>query len=263
MHFIELSDVALRYELSGSGDRTLVLVHEMGGSLESWDEVVPHFAGSRRVLRYDTRGAGMSQKARGELTFATMAADLAALLDGLGIAGKVALAGVAVGGAIALQFAGLYPARTSAVIVGSPATGIAAARRPAALERLAKIEAEGMSSVVDEAMLNGYAPELRGDTRRFEQFRARWLGNDPSSYATIWRMLANADMQETLSRIRCPALIIGGSLDRVRPPAVAQEVAKTIPGARYIEVNTGHYMAVQTPDLIARCIDGFLISVNA
>ena len=263
MHFIELSDVALRYELSGSGDRTLVLVHEMGGSLESWDEVVPHFAGSRRVLRYDTRGAGMSQKARGELTFATMAADLAALLDGLGIAGKVALAGVAVGGAIALQFAGLYPARTSAVIVGSPATGIAAARRPAALERLAKIEAEGMSSVVDEAMLNGYAPELRGDTRRFEQFRARWLGNDPSSYATIWRMLANADMQETSSRIRCPALIIGGSLDRVRPPAVAQEVAKTIPGARYIEVNTGHYMAVQTPDLIARCIDGFLISVNA
>ena len=263
MHFIELSDVALRYELSGSGDRTLVLVHEMGGSLESWDEVVPHFAGSRRVLRYDTRGAGMSQKARGELTFATMAADLAALLDGLGIAGKVALAGVAVGGAISLQFAGLYPARTSAVIVGSPATGIAAARRPAALERLAKIEAEGMSSVVDEAMLNGYAPELRGDTRRFEQFRARWLGNDPSSYATIWRMLANADMQETLSRIRCPALIIGGSLDRVRPPAVAQEVAKTIPGARYIEVNTGHYMAVQTPDLIARCIDGFLISVNA
>jgi 3-oxoadipate enol-lactonase len=119
-----------------------------------------------------------------------------------------------------------------------------------------------MSSVVEDAMLNGYAPELRGDARRFERFRARWLGNDPSSYATIWRMLANAEMVESLGKIRCPALVIGGSLDRVRPPAIAQEVAKTIPGASYIEITTGHYMAVQTPDLIADCIDEFLTSVN-
>jgi 3-oxoadipate enol-lactonase len=263
MQFIELEGVALRYELSGTGGRTLVLVHEMGGSLESWDEVVPHFAGSCRVLRYDTRGAGMSQKVRGELTFDTMAADISALLDALRIAGKVALAGVAVGGAIALQFAAQYPERASAVVVGSPATGIAPARRPAALERLARIEAMGMASAVEDAMLNGYAPELRDNARRFDQFRARWLGNDPSSYATIWRMLANADMQETLSKIRCPALVIGGSLDRVRPPPIAQEVAKTIPDARYIEVNTGHYMAVQTPDLVANCIDEFLGSVKA
>jgi 3-oxoadipate enol-lactonase len=263
MSFIELNGVALRWELSGRGDCTLVLVHEMGGSLESWDDVVPHFAGSRRVLRYDTRGAGLSQKARGELTFGAMAGDIAALLDALGIAGQVALAGVAVGGAIALQFAAQYPERTSAIIVGSPATGIAAARRHAALERLAKIEAQGMASVVDDAMLNGYAPELRGDMERFERFRARWLGNDPSSYATIWRMLANAEMQDTLDKIKCPALVIGGSLDRVRPPDVAERVANAIPGARYVEVKTGHYMAVQTPDLIAGCIGDFLKSVNA
>jgi 3-oxoadipate enol-lactonase len=260
MPFIELDRVALRYELSGKGDRTLVLVHEMGGSLESWDEVAPLLAGSRRVLRYDTRGAGLSQKVRGELTFATMASDIAALLDALGIAGQVALAGIAVGGAIALQFAMQYPERASAVIVGSPATGIAAERRPAALERLAKIEAGGMAIAVEDAMLGGYAPELRGDGKRFEQFRARWLGNDPSSYGTIWRMLANADMEQSLGKIRCPALVIGGSLDRVRPPATAQETAKAIPGARYVEVRTGHYMAVQTPDLIANCIGDFLKS---
>jgi 3-oxoadipate enol-lactonase len=263
MDFIELDGVALRYELRGKGDRTLVLVHEMGGSLESWDEVVAQFAGSRRVLRYDTRGAGMSQKVRGELGLDTMAGDIAALLDALGIAGKVAIAGIAVGGAIALHFAARYPGRTSAVMVGSPATGITPDRRAAALERLARIEAHGMASVIEDAMLNGYATELRGDIKRFERFRARWLGNDPASYATIWRMLANAEMAETLGRIRCPALVIGGTLDRVRPPAIAQEVAKAIPGARYIEVNTGHYMAVQTPDLVADCIDKFLTSVNA
>src|SRR6202163_2164017 len=219
MDFIELDGVVLRYELTGKGDQTLVLIHEMGGSLESGDDVAPGFANSRRVLRYDTRGAGMSQKVRGELGIDTMADDIAALLDAVGITGKVALAGSAVGGAIALHFAARYPERASAVAVGSPATGIAPDRRAAALERIAKVEALGMAFAVESSMRNGYAPELRGDIRRFERFRARWLGNDPASYATISRMLAATDMQDELTRLRCPVLVIGGSLDRVRPPA--------------------------------------------
>jgi 3-oxoadipate enol-lactonase len=263
MDFIEANGAGLRCELSGGGDRTLVLVHEMGGSLESWDDVAPRFTKSRRVLRYDTRGAGLSQKVRGELTLDTMADDIAALLDHFGIAGKVALAGVAVGGAIALHFAARYPERSSAVAVGSPATGIAAERRAPALERLARIEAAGMAVAVEDSMLNGYAPELRGDLARFERFRNRWLGNDPSSYATIWRMLAAADMQDELARLVCPVLVIGGSLDRVRPPPLAESVAKAIPGARYVEIRTGHYMSVQTPELLFDCIDEFLRSVDA
>ncbi|SHK26164.1 3-oxoadipate enol-lactonase [Bradyrhizobium lablabi] len=263
MDFIELGGAALRYELSGKGDRTLVLVHEMGGSLESFDDVAPRFAESRRVLRYDTRGAGLSQKARGELGLDTMADDIAGLLDHTGIAGKVALAGIAVGGAIALHFAARYPERVSAVAVGSPATGIAPERRAAALERVAKIEAAGMAFAVEDAMQNGYAPELRGDLKRFARYRARWLGNDPASYATVWRMLAGADMQGELATLRCPVLVIGGSLDRVRPPPLAEAVAGAIPGARYVELRTGHYMAVQTPDLIFECIDAFLKEIGA
>jgi 3-oxoadipate enol-lactonase len=263
VNFIEVNGVAIRYELSGAGDRTLVLAHEMGGSLESWDEVAPRLATSRRVLRYDARGAGLSQKVRGELTLDTMADDIAALLDTLAIPGKVAVAGVAVGGAIALHFAARCPERTSAVVAGSPATGIAAERRVPALERLARIEAAGMAFAVEDSMQNGYAPELRDDIKRFERFRARWLGNDPSSYATIWRMLANADMEAELTRLSRPVLVIGGSLDRVRPAAVAEAIAKSIPGARYVEIRTGHYMAVQTPELVADCIDEFLRSVDA
>ena len=136
-------------------------------------------------------------------------------------------------------------------------------RRVAALERLARIEAVGMAFAVEDSMQNGYAPELRGDVGRYQRFRARWLGNDPASYASVWRMLANADMQDELNRLNCPVLVIGGSLDRVRPPVLAESVAKSIPGARYIEIRTGHYMSVQTPDLIFDGIDAFLRSVGA
>jgi len=85
--FIEVNGVGLRYELSGGDDRTAVLIHEMGGSLESWDEVAPVLAANRRVLRYDTRGAGLSEKVRGVLSIDTMVDDLAALLDALGVVG--------------------------------------------------------------------------------------------------------------------------------------------------------------------------------
>lgn len=263
MNYVETNGVGLRYELSGAGDRTLVLVHEMGGTLESWDDVVPHFTASRRVLRYDTRGAGMSQKIRGALHIDTMADDIAALLDTLDIKGKVALAGVAVGGAIALHFAARYPQRASAVAVGSPATGVAADRRPGLLERATTMEAEGLSKQVDDSMLNGYAPELRSDAARFAKFRARWLGSDPSSYAAIYRMLVNTEMTDELRTLACPVLVIGGTFDRVRPPPAAEAVAKAIPGARYLELPTGHYMAAATPDLIADTIGGFLKSVDA
>jgi 3-oxoadipate enol-lactonase len=259
MNFIEVNGVGLRYELTGSGERTVVLVHEMGGSLESWDEVAPRLAASRRVLRYDTRGAGLSEKARGALSIDTMVDDLAALMDALGITGKIALAGIAVGGAIALHAAARLPQRIAAVMVGSPATGVAPGRRAAVLERVAAIERDGMRSSVEDSMANGYAPELRRDAA----LRARWLGNDPASYATIYRMLAGMDLQPELATVACPVLVLGGSLDRVRPPAMAEPVARSIPGARYQVLETGHYMAVATPELVAAAIGDFLDEAGA
>jgi 3-oxoadipate enol-lactonase len=256
--FIEVNGVGLRYELSGRGERTLVLIHEMGGSLESWDEVAPALAANRRVLRYDTRGAGLSEKVRGALSIDTMVDDLAALLDALGIAGGVALAGIAVGGAIALHAAVRLPNRIGAVVVGSPAVGIAPDRRAAVLARVERIEREGMRVAVEDTMANGYAPELRGNAARFAAFRARWLGNDPSSFAAIYRMLAGMDLQEELARIACPVLVLGGRLDRVRPPAMVEPVARAMPGARYQLLETSHYMAVATPELLADTIAAFL-----
>ena len=65
MPFIEVNGAALRYDLTSAGPKTLVLVHEMGGTLESWEWVLPALSRGRRVLRYDTRGAGLSEKIRG------------------------------------------------------------------------------------------------------------------------------------------------------------------------------------------------------
>lgn len=262
MRFIEVNGAALRYELTGSAASTVVLVHEMGGTLESFDDVAPMLAQKHRVLRYDTRGAGLSQKVRGTLTFDTMADDLAALVEALGITGKVAVAGVAVGGGIALNAAARFPGRVSAVIAGSPAIGIEPDRRPGVFARIDRLEQEGMRSVAEVSHDSGYPAALRADAKRFAQFRARWLGNDPASYATIYRMLASSDLTPRLATLACPVLVIGGRHDGTRPPAMVEPVAGLIPGARYQLLDTGHYMAAQTPELVADAIGDFLDAVD-
>jgi 3-oxoadipate enol-lactonase len=261
MDFVELNGTALRYEVSGRGEKALVLIHEMGGTLESWDLVVPTLASRRIVLRYDTRGAGLSQKARAPLTIDTMADDLIALMDKVGIAGKAALAGVAVGGAIALHTAVRYPERVSAVVASSPAVSIAKDRQAALLARVEKMEREGLPVVID-TLDNGYPTELR-DAARFASFRARWLGGDPISYGAIYRMLIDTDLQPELSRIRCPVLVTAGALDRVRPPHLVEPVARAIGGARYAVLEAAHYAPVQAPELYANTVAEFLDAAGA
>ena len=100
MPTIRANDVELFYDLSGPEDAPVVVFStSVGATLEMWDPQLRALSNRFRLLRYDTRGAGMSQKVRGELHIDAMADDIAALLDTLGIAGRVALAGVAVGGA--------------------------------------------------------------------------------------------------------------------------------------------------------------------
>jgi 3-oxoadipate enol-lactonase len=263
MSFIEVNRAALRYELAGSGERTVVLVHEMGGTLESFDGVADILVRNRRVLRYDTRGAGLSEKVRGALSFDTMVDDLVGLLDATGIHDKVAVAGIAVGGGIALHAAARFPQRVAAVIATSPAIGVTADRRAAVLARVDALERDGMRSAADASHASGYPEELRADAARFARFRARWLGNDPASYATIYRMLAGSDLTPELAALACPVLLVGGRYDRTRPPSAVEPLATIIPNARYALIDSGHYMAAQTPELLARTIGNFLDEVGA
>jgi 3-oxoadipate enol-lactonase len=109
----------------------------------------------------------------------------------------------------------------------------------------------------------GYPVELRVDIAWFEQYRARWLGNDPSSYATVYRMLVVTEMHDEPD----PAQLSDARdrrQPRSRPPAPPrQAVADVIPHAAYAEVRTDHYVAVQTPDIIFDRIDAFVRAVDA
>jgi 3-oxoadipate enol-lactonase len=258
MNWVEVNGTSLRYEMTGAGATTLVLIHEMGGTLDSWDECVAPLNNSRRVLRYDTRGAGLSEKIRGQVTWDQMAGDLGALLDATGVTGKVSIAGIAVGGAIAMHYAVQNPDRVAALVLHGPATGVSGDRRQATLERAANVEAGGMRGVVETSLAASYPPVVQHNAETYRQFRARWIANDPESFAAINRMLAEREITEELSLVRCPTLVTAGRHDSLRPPAVIGPMAKQIPGAEFLELNTGHFASMQTPGIMAQAIHYFL-----
>jgi 3-oxoadipate enol-lactonase len=257
MPWIEANGASLRYELSGSGKDTLVLMHEAGGCLESYEDVLPGLEKEFRVLRYDQRGFGFSEKVR-EMSFDTVVADLAGLLDALKITAPVHVAGCAMGSDFSVGFAARHPERVAKLAIASPMIGSNAGRSGPSIERAALVEREGIRAAMKASHDRSYPENLRAlDPERFKRYQARWVCNTPASFAASARMMSTVDLTPEYAKIKAPTLVIGARHDSQRPPETARKVADAIPGAKYVLADTGHFMNLQTPQLFAETVAAF------
>lgn len=260
MPWIEANSASLRYELSGSGKDTLALVHEAGGCIESYDDALPALEKEFRVLCYDQRGFGFSEKVR-ELSFETVVADLAALLDALKITSPVYMAGCAMGADYSVGFAARHPARVAKLVLTSPYIGSNTARSPHSLERAALVEREGIRAAMKASHDRSYPEHLRArDRERFQRYQARWVCNTPASFSAQARMMHHVDLTPEYPKIQAPTLVVGAMHDTQRPPEIAQRVANVIADAKYLLADTGHFMNVETPQLFAETLLNFFKS---
>jgi 3-oxoadipate enol-lactonase len=257
MPWIEANGASLRYELSGSGSATLVLLHEAGGCLESYEDALPGLEKDFRVLRYDQRGYGFSEKVR-ELSFESVVADLAALLDALKITGPVHVAGCAMGADYAVGFAARHAGRVAKLAIASPNIDSNAARGVRSVERAALVEREGIRAAMQDSHDHSWPENLRAlDRERFRRYQSRWVCNTPASFTASARMMLTVDLTPLYAKITAPTLVIGAKHDALRPPEKAERVAKAITGAKYVLADTGHFMNLQTPQLFADTVVPF------
>lgn len=260
MPFADVNGAALRYELSGQGPDAIVLVHEMGGTLESWDALLPHLSADQRILRFDLRGSGLSEKLCGPLanpTLDDMAQDLAQLLAALAMDGPVRLAGCAVGARIALAFAARQPTRVAALVAMAPSLDLGAERARNAQASIARVERDGLRVAMRESLERMFAAPLGTDPRVGRTYILRHAANDATSYGAIYRMLLNSQLADQLPSIRCPCLILAGDLDTARPTQEIATAAATIPGAVFETLHSGHFMHLQSPELVGARLRGF------
>jgi 3-oxoadipate enol-lactonase len=263
MPWIEANGASLRYELSGSGKETLVLVHEAGGCLESYEDALPGLEKAFRVLRYDQRGFGFSEKVR-EMSFETVVADLAGLLDALKITAPAYVAGCAMGGDFAVGFAARHPQRVAKLVIASPMIGSNSGRSGPSVERAALVEREGIRAAMKASHDRSYPENLRAlDRERFDRYQLRWVCNTPASFAASARMMSEVDLTPEYAKIQAPTLVIGAKHDTQRPPETARRVADAIRGAQYVLADTGHFMNLQTPQLFADTVTAFFSRPDA
>lgn len=250
MSFTTINGVSLRYQYQGGEGLPLVLLHEMGGALESWDLVVRHLTG-RAVLRLDLRGFGLSEKPTGPVTLADHVADAAGLMDHLGIE-RAHLVGGAVGGAVAIATAAALGPRAVKLTALAPATGIPADRRDALLGLADMLAREGIRGFLEADTIPKAWPTDRFDRGEgFDIFCATQLATAPHSLAATYRMLADMDLAPAMAALPCPSVFVAGTHDIARTPAAVRAVADTVPGATFQELDSGHFMALQSPAAVA------------
>ena len=260
MAWMTANGISVRYELSGQGGPLIVLLHEMGGTLDSWDGIAPVLGRKFRTLRYDQRGAGLSEKVRTPFTHETLVDDLAAVLDGLHLAPPFHFVTVAGSTAQALSFMDRHPGAIGSFAFCNPLTGVDPARAGALTERAALVERAGLRAALAVTLDKSWPPDF-ADRAAYEAYRGRYLANDPFCFGAANRALAQTDVRHLVKSIACPILIVAGRFDQVRPAAQSEELARNIPGARFAMIDAGHMLSAQAPAVLLPLLEDFLSQV--
>jgi len=116
-----LNGIELAYQLGGHG-APLVMIHGAQGDQTSFDGLAPQFSDRYRVLRFDQRGSGLSDKPDMPYSIAMLADDTAALMDHLGLA-PAHVFGISMGGTIAQELALRHPAKIRSLVLGCTTPG--------------------------------------------------------------------------------------------------------------------------------------------
>ncbi|KQX37989.1 3-oxoadipate enol-lactonase [Devosia sp. Root436] len=258
MDFVRINGVLLHYRLAGpAGAPVLALTNSLGTDARIWDGVIARLSGHYRILSYDKRGHGLSDTPPGDYALEDHVADLTGLLDHLDI-GRLALAGVSVGGLIAQGFALQAPDRLAALVLCDtvPKMGDAVGWNA----RIDTVRTQGLGAIADMVMDRWFSPGFQQQRQdELAGWRNLFLRSDPDGYAATCATLRDTDLTAEIGRIAMPTLVVAGEADRSTPVDLVRSCAAAIGGARFeILPGVGHIPSIEQPAALAALIAQFL-----
>ena len=262
MPFAVREAVRLYWKLDGAPDLpVLVLLNSIGTDMALWDTSVPHLLPAFRLLRIDTRGHGASDAPAGDYTLAMLADDVVAVMDAAGVT-QAAIAGVSLGGMIAMELALRHPARVTALaLICTSATMDAAAWQA----RIAKVRTEGTVAIADLAMGRFLSPKFaETHVGATQSVRAALIAMADDGYAGCGAAIRDMAVIERLPGIAVPTLVVAGDRDTSTPFAGhGEHIAAAIPGATIVHLDAAHLAPIETPAALAATVRAFLTPNDA
>ncbi len=246
-------DVSLAYQVTGNGPLDLVFVSGFVSHQEvMWDHPrTAHFAkrleSFSRLVRYDKRGQGLSDRPGKPPTLEESMDDLRVVMDAAGCE-RAALFGVSEGGPMCQLFAATYPDRVSALAVYGTYARITDAPDydigiPAeVLDEFAEVTLEDWGG---PTAIHLFAP-THADDPGFRTWWARLLrsGTSPQGAIALLQLYREIDTRAVLPGIRVPTLVIHREDDLLVPEPQAAYLAEHIPGARYVRLPGSDHLPV-------------------
>ncbi|MCX6081534.1 MAG: alpha/beta hydrolase [Chloroflexi bacterium] len=257
--------IEIYYEIHGSGT-PLVLIAGLGYPVWEWHKMVPILSSQFMVVTFDNRGVGLTEKPAGPYSASMLAADLAGLLDGLGLE-KAIIMGHSMGGFIAQAFALEYPHRVSKLILCS--TNFGGPNHipitPEAMQVLSDLSSEPLTRFSNGLTIST-APGFAEKHPEIIQEWLEWRLANPIHAAGYQAQMAiglgllseQAAFEQRLNQILSPTLIIFGADDKLVPPANADLLAERITGSKIVILpDVGHFFPLETPQAAAELVISF------
>jgi class 3 adenylate cyclase len=258
VRFARSGDVDIAYRVVGDGPIDLVYAQGAYTHLEIFWEL-PQFrrycerlAEFTRLVLFDKRGMGMSDRVPGATTLEERMDDIRAIMNAVG-SKRAAVMGESEGAPLALLFAAAHPDRTVALVLqGGEVRERTDDDWP---------WGEGTEEEFEESMatlperwgqglgIDAIAPSVAG-----QQWARAWRGrvqthsNTPASAEAFMRMAFDIDVRHVVPTINVPTLVVHAAGDQVCHVENARYLARTIPGARYVELDTPDHVPWFDPD---------------
>jgi pimeloyl-ACP methyl ester carboxylesterase len=266
--FTQSGDATIAYQVLGQGALDLVMVPGFVSHVEfAWEDpayaqFLQQLASFSRLILFDKRGTGLSDRITGIPTLEQRMDDVRAVMDAVG-SQRAALFGVSEGGSMSILFAATYPERTSALVLyGTIAKGWL-------VDDISGVLTREQDEASDEKWRQGWggpinieylAPSLVHD-ERFRQWWAKFLrlSAGPTTVINLLRMFAQIDVSAILPTIHLPTLVLHRTADEGIEVEQGRYLAEHIPGAKFVELaGKDHLWWVGDTEVIVNEIAEFL-----
>jgi len=240
MPAVKIKRIRINYQAKGEGE-PLVIINGFTGNIRDWLLQTPAFKKRFRVITFDNRGSGKSDKPEGPYSAKMMAQDTVALMDELGVK-KAHILGFSMGAAIAQEIAINFPERVNKLILlgawsnnNDADSGLTPELMQATQLTPQRIPGAAMSLAINSALYRLIFLPLKSMMNR-RMGAAAYPGTLGQRDALLTHNTA-----DRLKLIKAPTLVITGTKDRCVRPASSEPLARQIPGAKLVKIENGSH----------------------
>ncbi|HXW16811.1 MAG TPA: 3-oxoadipate enol-lactonase [Candidatus Acidoferrales bacterium] len=252
-----LPDLRVNYALSGpDGAAVVIFSNSLGANFSMWDPQMPLLEKRYRVVRYDTRGEGLTSVLPGPYRIEQLGDDVLRLMDFLGVA-RAHFCGLSMGGMVGMWLGLNAPNRLDKLVLCNTAPKIGNA--DGWNTRIETVRRGGMKSVAATVCERWFTPAFRASSPEvFARVQHMIESMPPDGYAACCAAVRDFDERKRVAEIRAPALVIAGSQDAATPAADGRDLAEKIPGARYVELEASHLSNIEAAENFTAALLDFL-----